>query len=189
MTDWLARFRALTAGDPRFGHGDNSDNSDNRVPGTELGRSEKRENNDNRAGGGNSSPFVTNVSFVTNRAAKQHSSQPHRLVDLDWRNLFEERAAIRGFDGRFPRAKAEWLAWRELQNRWHMERGERVPPHLCAGCRRPIGDALALDLIDGNRVHRDAENSCLIRHGERWRNAASRALVACGINQPRGDEE
>jgi hypothetical protein len=66
-----------------------------------------------------------------------------------------------------------------------MTRGERVSRELCAGCRRPIGNAEALDMIDGNRVHL-AILDCLIRHGERWRAAATRALIAIGLRPPVG---
>ena len=44
--------------------------------------------------------------------------------------------------------------------------------------------APALDLIDGCRVHDAAGHDCLIRWGERWRDAASRALVAMGLPPP-----
>ena len=100
-----------------------------------------------------------------------------------WRELYEERAAIRQYDGGYRRDEAERLAWGELQNRWHMARGERVSRELCAGCRRPIGNAEALDMIDGNRVHL-ATLDCLIRRGDRWRRAGTAALVAMGLNPP-----
>jgi hypothetical protein len=102
----------------------------------------------------------------------------------DWRDLYEERSAIRQYGGHYSRADAEALAWSEVQTRWHMECGERVSRDLCAGCRRPIGTKKALDLIDGNRVHIGEDNACLIRHGERWRAAAMRALVALGLRPP-----
>ena len=41
-----------------------------------------------------------------------------------------------------------------------------------------------LDLIDGNCVHDRAGNGCLIHHGERWRAAATRALVGMGLQPP-----
>jgi hypothetical protein len=100
-----------------------------------------------------------------------------------WRDCYEERAAIRQYGG-YPRDEAELLAWREVETRWHMARGERVATDLCAGCRCPIGEAEALDLIDGSRVHHRVDNDCLIRHGERWRAAAARALVALGLQPP-----
>jgi hypothetical protein len=59
------------------------------------------------------------------------------------------------------------LAWGDLQNRWHMEHGERVPRHLCAGCGKLIGGLPALDFIDGNRVHDADGHDCLIAFGER----------------------
>ena len=99
----------------------------------------------------------------------------------DWRDIFEERAAIREYDGGYARAEAERLAWGELQNRWHMVQGERIPRDLCAGCRRPIGNAEALDLIDSNRVHLADNNECLIAHGAGWRKTATEALVALGL--------
>jgi hypothetical protein len=94
----------------------------------------------------------------------------------DWRALYEIRAAVRG----------ECLAWAELQNRWHMANGDRVSPDLCAGCRKPIGNAPTLHLIDGCRVH-FADNGCLIQHGEHWRMAATRALLALGLRPPTND--
>jgi hypothetical protein len=106
-----------------------------------------------------------------------------------WSDLYEERSAIREFDGGYSRAEAESHAWGELQNRRHLEHGERVPPDICAGCRRPIGSAAALDLIDGGRVHHQGNNCCLNRHGERWRAAATRALIALGLRPPAGLEE
>jgi hypothetical protein len=104
-----------------------------------------------------------------------------------WRDLFAERTAIRQFDGGYSRAEAERLAWGELQNRWHIAHAERVPRHLCAACRRPIVGP-ALDLIDGNRVHDADGHECLIRYGERWRGAATRALVAMGLRPPADSE-
>jgi hypothetical protein len=102
----------------------------------------------------------------------------------DWRYFYEERAAIREYDGHYTRAEAEVLAWGQLQDRWHFEHGVRVPRDLCAGCRQSIGSADALDLIDGNRVHLRGDRDCLVQHGERWRAAATRALLALGLRPP-----
>ena len=67
-------------------------------------------------------------------------------------------------------------ATREM--RCHLDHGERVPRHLCAGCREPIegADDEALDLADGNRVHLADGYRCLIAWGRRWR-AAARAAI------------
>jgi hypothetical protein len=102
-----------------------------------------------------------------------------------WIALFEERVLHWSLDGRLarPRVEAKRLAYNELLNRWHMQHGERVPRDLCAGCRRPIRTDEALDLIDGSRLHGGVLD-CLMRHGDRWRAAASRALDEFGIDRP-----
>ena len=65
---------------------------------------------------------------------------------------------------------------RYVANKWPLEHGERVPPHLRAGCHEPIADARTLDLADGCRVHDDTDYACLLRYGQKWRGAAARAL-------------
>jgi hypothetical protein len=70
----------------------------------------------------------------------------------------------------FTATPAFRAAKREM--RWHLEHGERVPRDQCAGCRMPLGDAAAMDLADGNRVHLAADYACLIAWGEVWRAAA-----------------
>jgi hypothetical protein len=119
--------------------------------------------------------------------AREPETAPKAATTADadvWIDFYEERAAIREFDGHYTRAEAEVLAWGELENRWHLQHGERVPRNLCAGCRKPIGISDALDLIDGNRVHLADDRGCLIRHGERWRAAATCALTALGLRPP-----
>lgn len=98
-----------------------------------------------------------------------------------WRRQFTVRSIHWELGGYRSRDEAEVLAWAEMQCRWYKLYGERVSQDLCAGCRRPIGTTEALDLRDGNRVHDCAEGGCLIRHGERWRAAATRALIAMGL--------
>lgn len=128
---------------------------------------------------------VANVANVANPLSSENLGAPTAgYPSGDWRDLLEERAAIREFDGHYTRAEAAVLAWGELQNRWHLELGDRVPRDLCAGCHRPIGAAEALDLIDGNRVHFADNDVCLIRHGNRWRANATRALLAVGPRPP-----
>lgn len=113
-----------------------------------------------------------------------HSTDP-----ADWHDFYEEGAAIRQYDVQYSCAEAEALAWGAIQTRWHVEHGERVSRDLCAGCRRPIGTEKVLDLIDGNRVHTSDDNACLARHGERWRAAATRALMALGLRPPAGVDQ
>src|SRR5438105_3635407 len=105
-----------------------------------------------------------------------------------WRytDLYEERAAIREFDGGYAKAQAERLAWGEVAGIWHRQHGERVPGHTCAGCGKPLnGDAVLL-LPHGERAHSAAgdEFKCIIAYGRRWKAAAAVALERIGIPTP-----
>jgi hypothetical protein len=84
--------------------------------------------------------------------------------------------------------EAARLAWGELECRWHRLNGERMPEWQCAGCGTAIGGLPALRLSDSNRVHIADGYDCLIRHGERWRRAATAALQAIGVDPPVGFE-
>jgi hypothetical protein len=101
-----------------------------------------------------------------------------------WRQLYEERAAIRQFDGGYSRDLAERLAWGEMEWRWHMAHGAPAVLGVCAGCREPIGNKPLISLIDGNVVHDQRGHACLIRFGEYWRGAARASLIALGLNPP-----
>jgi len=127
---------------------------------------------------------VHKAEIIAALTAASPAKQEPADAGVDWRGWYEERAAIREFGGRYTSAEAERLAWGELENKWHLRHGERVPHDLCAGCRKPIGNTEALDLIDGNRVHRDHTNECLIQHANRWRAAAGRALAELGLQPP-----
>ena len=100
----------------------------------------------------------------------------------DWRAFYDERAAIREFDGQRPRAEAERLAWGELQNEWHRRHGERTPSWQCAGCREPISGQPVFAFPDGARAHDDL--TCIAAYGKRWRSAATAALVKLGLRLP-----
>ena len=100
----------------------------------------------------------------------------------DWRALYRDRCTA--FRCHHPEGDARRLAWGTLECRWHARYGERVPAYLCAGCHAPIGDAPALDLADGCRVHDREDHACLIGWGERWRGAAMAALISLGLVAP-----
>lgn len=84
-------------------------------------------------------------------------------------------------------SEAARLAWGEIELHWHMHYGERLPPDLCGGCRRPIGGAEALCLADDSRVHLD-DLGCLIQYGTRWRAAATAALRKMGLTPPAAED-
>jgi hypothetical protein len=104
-----------------------------------------------------------------------------------WRTFYEDRAAGHQRDGGHSKAFANQLAWSEAESAWHMACGERTPRSECAGCGEPISGRRSLELPDGARVHFD-EFECLIRYGDRWRDAATKALVAMGLTPPRGNK-
>jgi hypothetical protein len=110
----------------------------------------------------------------------------HAIDPAWWRREFMVRTLSWELAGTRSQAVAQWLAWGQIEDRWHRSYGERVARDLCAGCRRPLAGAEALDMIDGNRVHL-ASLDCLVRHGERWRHAATRALAAMGLQPPGAD--
>ena len=105
-----------------------------------------------------------------------------------WRDQYERRSRHRELGGRRSPAEAGLLAWHELEWRWHKQHGERVPPGICGGCRKPIGTAEAIPLIDGNRLHGGEGHECLTAYGRRWRAAAAAGLHALGLHPPLGFE-
>ena len=109
-----------------------------------------------------------------------------------WRRQFTIRTLDRLIGNR-DREEAERLAFNDLVIEWHRLHGEQVPRDLCAGCRRPLAGAEAIDMIDGSRIHIADGYDCLIRYGERWRRAATAGLRVLGLDPPqdsgdRGDD-
>jgi len=101
--------------------------------------------------------------------------------------FYQERTEAREYDVGHSRSEAERLAWGETQLRWHAERGKKAPPGICAGCQRDLKDIEpSIELGDGTRVHLRHDHGCLIKHGQRWRSAADRALIAIGLEKPHG---
>jgi hypothetical protein len=84
--------------------------------------------------------------------------------------------------------EAQCLAFGELLDEFRENHGRRWPAWQCAGCDEPIGGLSAQTLGDGNRVHFDEKNQCLIRYGRRWRGDAIAGLRAMGLDPPPGFE-
>lgn len=134
--------------------------------------------------------YVVNVFNADNRTdadlgrASDTPPQPPGLSigddPQDWQEAFKERAAIREFDGLYPRAEAEILAFGELVNQWHFQHAV-ITQGQCAGCGRPA-DADTIQLADGADIHL----GCVRAYGIKWRRAASEALVAMGLTIPAG---
>ena len=107
-----------------------------------------------------------------------------------WRDLFDERAAHREFDGGHSRADAERLAFGEMILEWHRRYGARPDPFRCAGCGDDMPSKGGMALSDGARVHFDAVRrvDCIIAYGQKWRGAAAAALRELGFDPPQGFE-
>ena len=145
-----------------------------------------RENADGHSGKSFSDQQLASDSKGTgDQAGRQLATPPDasRLDPTIWSDLYEERAAHRQFDGGYPRVEAELLAWRDIEWRWHLAHRERVPAEVCAGCGQLIRADEALDLIDGARVHVKGYR-CRIAYEQRWRSAATNALIALGLQPP-----
>jgi hypothetical protein len=116
----------------------------------------------------------------------ERTQEPMPRFDLvdDLLALYEERAAIRQFDGGYSKPEAERLAWGEVAALWHRQHGERVPAALCAGCGKPISGQAVQLLPHGERAHADGDYRCIRSYGRRWKTAAAEALEAMGVPTP-----
>ena len=125
-----------------------------------------------------------------NSATAQHLTaefSPDRNIPTLAADCFvRHREALAYWSAFHPAGEAARLAWREIENHWHMKYSERSPHWQCAGCRHTIGGAPALHLADGNRVHLDEVHGldCLLSFGKRWRAEAITGLRALGLDPP-----
>jgi hypothetical protein len=119
------------------------------------------------------------------RELLRHKTIVMAALSSEWQCFYDERTAIRQHGGYYSRQEAERLAWGEVVNEWHMTHGKRTPHDLCAGCLKSIDDAEELlDHADGTRTHLADGFECITEHGDRWRGAAEKALVAMGLTKP-----
>jgi hypothetical protein len=145
-----------------------------------------RENVDGHSGKSFSDQqFASHRTDTGDHSGREIGTPPNasRLDPTIWSDLYEERAAHRQFDGGYPRIEAELLAWRDIEWRWHLAHRERASAEVCAGCGQLILPDETLDLIDGARVHMK-EYRCRIAYEQRWRSAATNALIALGLQPP-----
>jgi hypothetical protein len=145
-----------------------------------------RENVDGHSGKSFSDQqFASHRTDTGDHSGREIGTPPNasRLDPTIWSDLYEERAAHRQFDGGYPRIEAELLAWRDIEWRWHLAHRERASAEVCAGCGQLILPDETLDLIDGARVHMKGYR-CRIAYEQRWRSAATNALIALGLQPP-----
>jgi hypothetical protein len=75
---------------------------------------------------------VHKAEIIAAITAASHASQETDDAVVDWCDWYEERVAIRRFDGGYNREEAARLAWSEAEDRWHRMHGERIPRDPCA---------------------------------------------------------
>ncbi|MBI1211407.1 MAG: hypothetical protein GC190_08090 [Alphaproteobacteria bacterium] len=103
----------------------------------------------------------------------------------DWPGYFDERAAIREYDGGTARAEAAWFAYLDCVRLY----SQRHPPialgHHCVACAEPISvlPATYIDCDDGRtgRIH----TGCVDRFRLARISRAMDSLAALGVHDPR----
>lgn len=103
-----------------------------------------------------------------------------------WRRRFAVRTIHWELGGYRSLLDAQRLAFAEMLDEFREDHGRRWPAWQCAGCDAPLGGLSALTLVDGNRIHFDEKNECLIRFGRRWHDDAIAGLRALGLVPPPG---
>ncbi len=146
---------------------------------------------------GTNGPGIETEKEITPKKPPPASSAPRRTVHSaysadsgnstwdaqDWRDFFEERAAIRQYDGHYSQADAERLAFHECVCRWHLINGKAPDTRYCAGCGNVTDNRPTMQLPDGAVVHDDPEHDCLRAYGDKWRGTAEAALAEIGIKK------
>jgi hypothetical protein len=124
-----------------------------------------------------------------NDQSPKSSVVPILAAGPDLVEFFNERAAIREYEGHRPRDIAERLAYWEIVETWCGRHPQRFAPGMCAGCGKPL-NGKTLDLPDGARVHfNDNRFACLIAYGSSRRARAKAALAELGLFPPDGCSE
>jgi len=105
-----------------------------------------------------------------------------------WRDLFDERAAHREFDGGYSRADAERLAFGEMILEWHRLLGVPPEPNHCAGCGNELPGEGGLCLCDGAYVHFDGVRGvdCIVKYRKKCRGLQSRRCACSGSTRRKG---
>lgn len=104
----------------------------------------------------------------------------------DWRELFEERAAIAEFDGGLPREQAAAQAFFCCVSQWLRGNPVRSPVGRCAYCTtsRPLLLPYLTDCSPGDPGHSWLHQECSQQWHEERRQKAIVALVGMGIASP-----
>jgi len=105
----------------------------------------------------------------------------------DWREYFEERAAIAEHEAKLPRNEAEYRAYECAIGEWLSRNPMRSSPGRCHHCAQEQGPLFPyltdLDIVDPG--HTWMHQSCSKLWHEQRCELAKAELLAVGIDQPR----
>ncbi len=101
----------------------------------------------------------------------------------DWREYFEERAAVGEFDHGLTRREADARALECCVARWLADNPPPAnePENRCAHCVKPLADADALPVLNGAGGHVWMHGRCHAPWMKRRRFDAEAALAALGV--------
>ncbi len=101
----------------------------------------------------------------------------------DWREYFEERAAVGEYDHGLTRPEAEARALEWCVARWLADHPPPAnePENRCAHCVKPLADADALPFLNGAGGHVWMHARCHAPWMKRRRAEAEAALAALGV--------
>ena len=100
----------------------------------------------------------------------------------DWKLFFEERIALRQFDGRLEAPAAELGAWEDCVVEWLRQNPPpRTPWHVCAWCRGPVTTETGLPFLIRAGVNAWLHPECHPLWFADWRRQALEALGQMGL--------
>lgn len=103
---------------------------------------------------------------------------PANLVPEDWRDFFEERAAILEFDGGLSHEKADRLAYESCVVGLANTMPTKYPQDRCSACGTHLGPQQGLPLGDHAIV---CDSACHTQHRCQQREQAEQQLAGWGI--------
>ncbi len=112
------------------------------------------------------------------QVAAKSTPPPRNLVAADWRDFYEERAAILEHDGGLTRQQADRLAYEATVAGLSNAMPINHPHDRCAACGSHLGPQQGLPLADTAVV---CDNTCQTRHMQRQRERAETALGKMGV--------
>ena len=127
------------------------------------------------------SPSVSFVSAVSGHIAADDDQVAGAWDATDWQALYDERAAIREYDGELPRPEAERLALNDCIDWWLTQHPpEPTDDVVCVHCSDPLDDD-AIPVLAGYNGHTWLHGRCHHSWLAKRRAEAEQVLAAMGV--------